>query len=780
MDGGASFGSCIRQLRSAVDLTREELAEQVGCAVETIRKIERDQRRPSKQMAGRIADALGLSGTAREAFFRQARTRSMEQELSTAQPPAPAHNGDALPAPLTSLFGRDTDIAALIAILGRADVRLLTLLGPPGVGKTRLSLAVAQNLAESFRDGVVFVPLAPIAEAGLVVAAIARELSVKEVAEQPLKTTLQYALRTRQLLLVLDNFEQVVDAAPHVVSLLQAAPGLKVLITSRTPLAVGGEQQWPVPPLHVPPTASAAPLAMLAQYPAVALFIDRARTVRPDWAPSDLQLHAIAEICARLDGLPLAIELAAAQTKLFEPAAILVKLSDRLGTLVGKARDAATRQQTLRGAIDWSYELLGAEERVLFAELGVFVSGWTPAAMQAIHERRGTHPDDAVMLLAGLVDHSLVQRVSLSNGEPRFGMLETIREYAIERLISQEQFQIVRERHADYYLALAERVEPELALAQVKEWADRLETEHDNFRAALNWLLEQRAYEKAGRLAAALWQFWETRAYLSEGLGWLEAILAHRDHLPPLVLADVINAAGRLAHNRGEIGRSTTYFEENLSLRRQLGDSRRVGYALNDLGLLLVMDGQSARGVELLQEGLALFRAYDDPAGIADVLLNYGAVVLWCGDAPQAITLLEEGLALFNQVGNRRGCMASMANLGFAYFNQGAYQRSMELMRQSMVLAHQLEDRVAYAYGALGFGLVMIQSGQVLRGVELIGAGEAWAEAIGVRVVLLPSMDAVVEQARVKLGDGTFASVRAAGRLRPIEEVVAELQLGRV
>jgi predicted ATPase/class 3 adenylate cyclase len=440
-----------------------------------------------------------------------------------------------LPAQITVFIGRERELAALRDLLGRDDVRLVTLTGPGGTGKTRLSLQVAADALGMFEHGVWFVSLAPIGDPDLVAATIAQALGVREAGGRPILELLKSYLREKRTLLLLDNFEQIVDAAPLVSELLAFAPGLKVLVTSRTTLRLSGEHEYTVPPLGLPPTddgrrttgRQSPNLQTITQYEAVRLFIERAQAARADFAVTNDNAPAVAEICHRLEGLPLAIELAAARVKLFPPAALLARLANRLTFLTGGARDLPERQQTIRNTIDWSYQLLDDAEKTLFARLGVFVGGCTIEAAEAVCSAAGDLPIDVMEGIAALMDKSLLRQEEGVDDEPRFVMLETIREYALERLEQSGEAEAVRRRHTEYYLALAEAAEPWLySHAESPSWLDRLEEEYDNLRAALGWAIERREANLALRFGAALGWFWWLRDDYREGLSWLDAALA--------------------------------------------------------------------------------------------------------------------------------------------------------------------------------------------------------------------------------------------------------------
>ncbi len=538
-----------------------------------------------------------------------------------------------LPVQLTPLIGREKEGAAVQNLLQREDVRLVTLTGPGGMGKTRMGLQVAADLSDLFPDGVYFVNLAPLSDPTLVVSTIAQTLDLKETGDQPLLDLLKGYLRDKQLLLLLDNFEQVVSAALQVVDLLAACLKLKVIVTSRAVLHVRGEQEFPIPPLAVPDPKRLPDLVTLSHYEAVELFLSRSQAVKPEFQLSNTNAPVIAEICARLDGLPLAIELAAARIKLLPPQALLARLGQRLAVLTSGPHDVPARQQTLRNTITWSYNLLEAQEQRLFRRLSVFVGGCTLEAIEAVCIARETSTPTMSMLdcVASLIDKSLLQQTEQEGEQPRLVMLETIREYGLEALEMSGDMEITRQAHAMYYLAMAEKAEPKLEGPQQAVWLDRLEREYDNLRSALRWFLERgevgHSIELALRQAGALRRFWEVRGHWSEGWNFLEQALAGSKGVAVPVQLKALKAAAHLAFVRSDNDRAEALSEECLARCRELGDTAGMALSLRLLGSIALSRCNFIVAYSQTEESLALFREVEDKEGTAWSLNNLATVV---------------------------------------------------------------------------------------------------------------------------------------------------------
>ncbi len=609
----------------------------------------------------------------------------------------PAHG---IPAQPTPLIGREREVRLVRDQLARPDVRLLTLTGPAGTGKTRLALQAAVELAHNVRDGAVLVNLAPISDPRLVTSEIARALGIREDrGGLALLESLKLALHDKQLLLVLDNFEQVTDAAPQIADLLGACPTLKVLSTSRATLRLRWEHEIAVPPLAVPELRRLPPLDELSLVPSIALFIERAQAVTPEFRLIEANAAAVAEICVRLDGLPLAIELAAARVKLFSPAAILARLERRFDLLRADTQDRPGRHQTLRAALDWSYQLLPPPEQRLLRRMAVFVGGCTLDA--AAHVTESPRLDE----LASLVDKSLLRQIATADGETRCYMLETVRQYALEQLTESGEHEELRVRHAAWCLKLAETAEPELVGPRQVSWLERLEREHDNLRAALRWCIDRGDAEMGARLGGALWRFWSIRGYPREGRSWLTELrtLGSAQRTTP-AHAKVLAGAGRLAYDQGDYVASRALHEESLAIRRELDDAPAIARSLGHLGDVAHQLGDYAAAQALFQESLATMRAVGDRHGIAELLDKLGLTVRCLGDYDRARALYEEALALVRALGDPLREALILNNLGRVAYYQADYTSARALHEASLRLRRKVGDRrgMATSLGDLG------------------------------------------------------------------------------
>ena len=675
-----------------------------------------------------------------------------------------------LPAQLTSFVGREQEIAAVKGLL--ADARLLTLTGPGGTGKTRLALQVAAEALTDFADGAFFVDLSAITDPAVVPSEVAGAL---EVAEDPGRTILESLkdhLRDRELLLVLDNLEQVTDAAPAVLELIEAAPRLKVLITSRAVLHLYGERELPVPSLALPDPSHLPDLTSLSQYEAVALFIERAAAVRPDFAVTNQNAPAVAEICVRLDGLPLAIELAASRVKLLSPQAILARLEQRLPVLAATARDLPERQRTLRGAIDWSYDLLDEPERRLLARLSVFAGGATLEAVDAV-----TSPGadlDVLDGLASLVDKSLLGRTETSEGEVRFGMLETIKEYAGDRLAEAFDAAYTARRHAEFFVALVEEAEPHLTTAEQVTWLDRCEREHDNIRAVLRRSLEGGDRETGLRIVAALWRFWQQRGHLREGLQWAEDILAMTSDRPTPARARAHSAAGGLAYWLSDMETTARHYEAGAAIARELGDRRLTMEATYNLGFIPLAseDPESAR--PLFQEALAIARELDDPEWIVPMMGDLAFVEgVATGNYAEAIPLLEEAIEMARKLGHRFRLADDLTALGRAYVMTGDLDGARRVLREGLELLVEDENLPLIVTSIFFYAALASAEGRHERAARLWAAAEELRASVGGAPAEVMKLDDPAPAAREAIGDEAVDRAVAEGRAMDLDKAVA-------
>ncbi|MGH2725202.1 MAG: ATP-binding protein [Actinomycetota bacterium] len=691
-----------------------------------------------------------------------------------------------LPQQLTTFIGRHQELAEVKAAL--EESRLLTLTGPGGTGKTRLSLETAAEVLDRFADGVFFVALAPITEPGLVVPTIAQALGLAEDPRRAPAEVLIEHLEDKELLLVLDNFEQVMGAAPPVGEVLGATDRVKTLVTSREPLGLHGEREYPVPPLGVPDVDHLPSLGSLSQYEAVTLFIDRAKAVNPGFTITEENAPAVAEVTARLDGLPLAIELAAARSKILAPQAMLKRLDHRLSLLAGGARDRPGRQRTLRDAIAWSYDLLDEEEGTLFARLSVFVGGFTLGAVEEVCAPDGESELDAFEGVASLVNKSLLRQVEGTGDDPRFLMLETIREYASELLAGRPDADGVRARHAAHFQALAERAAPELTGENQVTWLDMLAREHGNLRSALAWAAES---DVPGglRLAFRLWRFWQIRGHLREARERLEDLLARPGAGDPAARADGLEGLGGVAYWMGDWTRSLAAYEECLRLRREGGDPAPLAHALYNLASVLVYAEPGHRDVDraegLLGEAMDLYRQVGSPSGEANAMWalagSYFSRALSRGASPKpdllerAVEMFHRSLTLYREAGDRFGEGWALHMLGAAETGLGRHEEALRHIAAALELFRAADDRSAFPLMLADLSLIASRRGRARQAIRLYGAAQAQEDAIGTGITSTDTefyRDAVAA-ARAELSAGESEALDREGRAMELDEALS-------
>jgi len=776
----SAFGHLLKRRRLGWDLTQEELAERAGVSARLISDLERGTiQRPRRETVRLLADALGLVGDERDAFVALARGWSAAAPGPVLVLPAPPPRGG-LPRPPNPLIGRQREVAEAAALLIQPEVPLLTLTGPGGVGKTRLALEVALATEAAFADGACFVDLAPVRDPALVPATIARALGVRATGEDSLQETLVAALRERRLLLLLDNCEHLLAAAPAVADLLAACPALTVLATSRRALRLRAEHDLPVPPLTLPDLTRVPAVAELAAVPAVALFVQRAAAVAGSFALTDGNAEAVAGIAVRLDGLPLALELAAARVRVLPPTALLDRLEPRLPVLTGGPRDLPERQQALRATIGWSHGLLAPEHRRLFRRLAVFAGGFGLGAAEAVAGGEAAGSLGLLEGLAALVEANLLRSLAGVGGEPRFSWLETIREYGLGELASAGEADGTRRRHLAYFLALAEQAEPELMGTQQARWFARLESEHDNLRAALGWALEWGEAASALRLAAAIQRYWMTRAELGEGRRWLERGLVAAADVPAAVRAKALAVVARIAYFQGDYGPAAAHGEAALAAQRALGDEQGTAVALRALALVAEARGDDDRARALYEEALARFQTVGDRTLACAVVNDLGMLAWRGGDVARAELLQSQALALAREIGDRVGSAAALCALALVAIDQNDYERAAAQAAAFLELQVELGNQRGLVDALDVFAVIAAERREDERAARLFAAGEALRRRIGARPVPKDRAYTASRLATVRerLGEAAFGAAWEAGWALPPAAAWAEAEAG--
>jgi predicted ATPase/DNA-binding CsgD family transcriptional regulator len=743
----------------ATGLSDQQIADQLFLSLNTVKWYNRQ-----------IYSKLGVRSRTQALAYAQ-HLGYFGDSASKRRPPVPQSN---LPAQATSFVGRSSEIIQVMQLLSRC--RLLTLTGAGGIGKTRLALQVAAEVAKLFPDGTYFVDLAPLSDPMLVPKALARSLGLFESATTSVPNILKQVLAEQRVLLLIDNFEHLIEAAQLLSELLAATLHLKLLITSREPLRLAGEQEYPVPPLSLP-VVDAVSAQTLAQSEAGLLFVQRVQLTRPRFEVSDDNALAIAQICARLDGLPLAIELAAARCKLLTPKALLARLQrahdgSPLHALASGARDAPPRQRTLRDTMAWSYALLSDDEKKLFARLAVFRGGCSLDALEAMCGHDVSL--DVLDGLASLVDKSLVQQRETAEGEPRFTLLEMIHEYAREQLEAGGEAETMRRRHALYFVALAERAEPDLRLARYDAWCRRFEIELDNLRAVLGWALHGGDVTLGVRLASALGLFWYGKGHHVEGIHWTQQLLNRLDETPVVYHAKFLFGAGHMTWMH-DLDTAQGLFRKALEIARDLGDPLQTAWALIFLGYSMMHTPQAAMPVA--EEGLAIFRKRNDLPGVAQALNIIGEVARLAGDDRRAREAYEDCLAVSQHTQETRRIGYMFVNLAYIALHENDHARAMSLGRQALRLAQERQDRRDVASAAEILAGAIGVSGQLRRAVPLLGAVDAEYARTGAfrQPSDTPEIDRIIATLRAQLSDAAFQAAWAEGQHMTMNQVIANI-----
>lgn len=775
----AAFGELLRRRRERAGLTQEALAEKANLTANAIGALERgERRRPYPHTVRALADALDLAAAEREALVAAASQRT---EAQTAVESVSTDAGQGLPYQLTGLVGRTAEVAVVQQLLRRSDLRLLTLTGPGGVGKTRLALAVAASCGDAFADGVAFVSLAPISEPALVLPAIAQGLGLQE-SSTPLLQGLQRWLRNKQFLMVIDSFEHVASAAPQLVALLEATPRLKVLITSREALRVRGEQEYLVPPLAFPKLERLPSAETVLEYDSVRLFVQRTQAVRPDFVLTEEEAPVVAAICARLDGLPLAIELAAARMALLTPQMLLARLEHQLQVLTRGSRDLPDRQQTLRAAIAWSYDLLTPAEQRLFRQLAIFAGGATLEAIVAVCGTEGDLSEEVIDQTESLVNKNLVRRAA-DDGETRIELLETIRAYGLEQLQASTEMETLQAKHASYFLALAESASPHLMGPVQTAWFRRLSQERNNLRAAVRFWLERDGHEEAVRLVWALWRFWWVSGMHREAHEWIRQIVERNASktLPALRRSQAELVLGSMAWAAGDNSEAVKRCQAAVALCAEHQDRRTEAIALLMLGTSQLSQGSYDQAVtEILERSGRLFHLIGEEWGAAFATSYPGLVLLAQGAIAEALQRQEAALALAKQSHDRIVIHQVLYNLGITSVAAGDDQRALRNFAEGLAHTTEVEDSANAGYFIRGIAEVALRHSVTAEAVCLLGAAHALLEAVGAPLLRYSLEqcwhDQTIVHARTVLGDESFEQAWVGGETLSLEQAKAKAQ----
>jgi predicted ATPase/transcriptional regulator with XRE-family HTH domain len=762
MNNDSSFGQWLKKRRKALDLTQKELAQRLGCAVITIQKIEADQRKPSKQMAGLLAVQLSIPPAEFPSFVKYARLGSYTQVrdgLSQVSRDIPwgfsSSHLNNLPEPPSILFGRDRDLISIRKRLLTDGVRLLTLLGPPGVGKTSLAIQAAHSLLSEYDDGVYYVSLASISDSSFAAAAIAQVFGVNETQLHPYAQRLKEYLRDKHLLLILDNFEQILSASTFVNGLLSECLWLSIIVTSRAPLRIRYERQYPVLPLEVPAGIQTGfDLGNLHRYPAIALFLERARAAKPDFTLTSENAGAIASICARLNGLPLAIEFVAAWIKVLSPQELLEQIEGQWMLHINGLSDASERHNNLYSAIHWSCMLLSPLAQVLFYRVGIFSSSWALEAVKSIMSDLA--PQDSIAIvdaMSTLVNSSLVVQFE-QNGGARFKLLKIIQFYALEQLGNRGEEKAVRQRHAEYYLALAEEGDRHLRAVEQIGWLSRFHAESENFTAALSWFFQYDP-ESGVRLAGRLGWYWNMCGMVSEGRLWLDKALNCEVSPAPAWRTKLLTAAGSLAWQQGDITAMSTFTNENIILCKESGkvDTWDQGMAFSALALAAFYQADQNLASSASEQCLALFKLAEDRWGVALALTLVGEVCLLLHDYSGACSHYSEALSIFRETGDRWAIGAVLQDWGYANFLQGDLHAARARLEESIALHHQVGERFSRAYSLNILAQIVHQQDQIQLAASLFNESLDLFKQMGIET---RTADVMANLARVVQATGHY------------------------
>lgn len=774
--GAQAFGRWLKQQRRALDLTQAAFAAQVACSTSTVKRMESGALAPSRQLAELIAQALGVPAEQRAAFVRFARGLGPppgEEGVSGAPAVTRHSTRPTMPAPLTSLIGREREVLAGVALLRSPDVRLLTLVGPPGAGKTRLCIAIATRLNEDFADGTAFVSLGSVEAAGLAPAAVAQALRLTDRSGQSILEALRDHLRDKTLLLALDNFEHILPAAGIVRLLLEASPGLKIIVTSREPLRVYGEREFQVSPLALPDLRRLPALQALQEWPSIALFVERAQAIRRDFTLTADNAFSVAALCNWLDGLPLAIEMAAARIRWHSPEIVLTQISQKLALAGAGLRDTAARQQTLRSAIDWSFDLLSDVEKRALAAVSVFADRFSAEAAGAVCDEALMPPGGIDAVLRSLAEKSLLVHESADGAETRFGMLNVIREYAREKLEQAGLSRVIHQRWAARCLALAQEAQPHLCGPRQQEWFDRLDADFSNLRAVIDWCA---THDPAGGLeiALALQWFLYARGHLSEARLWLAGLLrgaeAGAAAMPASLLASGRCLAGFFAWQQGDHAQAVALSSQALDHFQKSGDRLGAARALYNLGSVALLQSDYPRAAEWLSESAALFQQEGSAHDLAIALNDLGLVAKDQGRFEQARAHHEESLRLHQQAGNLRGVAGSLLRLSIVAYWQAEFQRAAGLSEQALALNRQLGNRAGMAYCLDTLGASLHKLGDTARAAGCLTEGLQLFQELGDRMGMA-LVDCAIGTLRLEQGDPARAADHFTEALRLSEAI---------